>query len=175
MSHPVEGLTIREGMASDAAALLLYLEDVSGESDNLTFGPGDFKMSIEEEANFLESQKAAINCVYFLAFDGDKIVGTLNVSASTRPRISHVGELGLCVRKEYWHRGVGSSLMAAMAKWAKGADSGIRKINLLVREDNLHAIQLYEKFGFVQEGQNTRMQHVGSHFIDGLYMGLCID
>ncbi len=32
----------------------------------------------------------------------------------------------------------------------------IRKINLRMRVDNLPAIRLYEKFGFVQEGRLTR-------------------
>jgi len=42
-------LVIREAAAEDARALLTYVEAVSGESDFLSFGPGEFELTEAEE------------------------------------------------------------------------------------------------------------------------------
>lgn len=167
---------IREATGEDAEALLSYINDIAGESDNLTFGPGEFLMTIKEEVEFLERCLRSDNCLYLLALDGDRIIGSLNFIAGSRPRISHAGEFGISVRRECWNQGVGSALLSALLNWAHGSDTGIRKINLVVRADNEHAISLYEKFGFVKEGRTRRLFRFDDDmFVDGLYMGLCID
>jgi len=51
----------------------------------------------------------------------------------------------------------------------------IRKINLTVRNDNIGAIKLYEQFGFLKEGLNTRTLQINEKFYDAIMMGLKID
>ena len=159
-------LLIREAEAEDAGALLTYIEDVSGESDYLTFGPGEFELTEREEAEFLRACRASDNEVYLLALAGDEIVGTLNFSAGHRSRVKHSGELGMSVRKAYWGQGVGSSLLDTLLDWAQQTRV-IKKINLRVRADNQRAILLYERKGFVREG--TLRKEV---FLDGVYYDL---
>ena len=50
-------LVIREAVPEDARALLNYVEAVSGESDFLTFGPGEFELTEEQEADFLREAR----------------------------------------------------------------------------------------------------------------------
>ena len=50
-----ETVEIRHAITTDADELIEYLEKISGESDNLTFGPGEFGMSVEQEENFLDN------------------------------------------------------------------------------------------------------------------------
>ncbi len=55
--HPLADgriLLIRPATAADAATLLDYVEAVGGESDFLSFGPGEFGLSLAEEQAFLE-------------------------------------------------------------------------------------------------------------------------
>jgi hypothetical protein len=40
-------LTIREAEKEDAGRALDYLEEISAETDYLTFGPGEYGMSVE--------------------------------------------------------------------------------------------------------------------------------
>ena len=47
-----ETILIREASEADAEALLAYVDTVSGESDNLTFGPGEFNITLEQERQF---------------------------------------------------------------------------------------------------------------------------
>lgn len=166
---------IREATGDDAEALLRYINDIAGESDNLTFGSGEFAMGVKDESEYLERSLRSSNCLYLLALDGDRIIGSLHFSAHSRPRVAHVGEFGISVRRECWNQGVGSALLSALLNWAHGQETGIRKINLTVRSDNQHAIALYKKFGFVEEGKTSRLFRFDDEFIDGLHMGLCID
>jgi hypothetical protein len=40
---------IREAAVQDAGAVLEHVEQISGESDYLTVGPGEFELTIEQE------------------------------------------------------------------------------------------------------------------------------
>ena len=46
---------IRQVRIEDAEQLIEYVDQVSGESDNLTFGKGEFKMPLDKEVTFLQS------------------------------------------------------------------------------------------------------------------------
>ena len=48
-------LTIREAQKEDAADVLQYVEKMAGETDFLTFGQGEFNVSLEDEEKFLET------------------------------------------------------------------------------------------------------------------------
>jgi RimJ/RimL family protein N-acetyltransferase len=77
------------------------------------------------------------------------------------------------VLKDYWGMGIGEELIRYLINWSR--DSGIRKINLRVRQDNLKAISLYKKLGFTEEGIVKRDSLIGGKFYDSLLMGLLID
>lgn len=51
----------------------------------------------------------------------------------------------------------------------------IRKINLIVRNDNFAAIHVYKKLGFIEEGVITRNLQINGRFYDALFMGYTID
>lgn len=167
---------IREARADDAPAFLHYLAEVAGETENLTFGSEGLDMKIEQEAQFLEDTMLSRNNICLLALEGDRIIGSLTLRAGSRRRIAHIGEMGISVRHEYWGQGVGSALLVALLNWIReDGSTGIRKVNLVVREDNERAIALYRRFGFEVEGRESRMFSIDDQFIDGLRMGLVID
>ncbi len=167
-------LTLRSAKPEDAEALLAYLEQVSGESENITFGPGEFAMSVEEERTFLQQSALAPTNLYLIAESAGEIAGTLSFSTGKRLRIQHAGEFGTTVLRKYWNLGIGSHMLAYLIAWAKQTGT-IRKINLRVRVDNLPAIHLYEKYGFVREGRHTREFYLHGQFIDAYIMGLQLD
>ena len=103
-----------------------------------------------------------------------EIVGTLTFGAEKRPRVQHGGEFGMSVLRKYWNLGIGGRMLAYLIEWARQTQV-IRKINLRVRVDNLSAIHLYEKYGFVREGRRTREFYLHGQFIDVFLMGLPLD
>ena len=164
---------IRRVVPEDAAALLDFIEQVAGESDNLTFGPGEFGLTLDLEVQFLTDAAQRTNALYLVAQSEGSIIGNLSFNAGRRPRIAHLGEFGITVAKSWWGRGVATRLIEELLSWSR--QSGIRKINLRVRVDNETAIALYRKMGFVTEGLITRDLRVNGEFIDTLMMGLEID
>lgn len=162
---------IREVKVDDAEKLIEYVNKVSGESDNLTFGIGEFEMTVEKEVEFIESLIDDDNAIMLLAMDGNEIIGQVHYSGGKRKRLKHVGEFGITVRKDYWGQGIGRMLLEEMIKWAK-ASPYCEKINLRVRDDNLKAIALYRKLGFKVEGLLKRDMKINGEFTDCLFMGM---
>lgn len=167
-------IIIRKVEKCDAKALIKYLNIIGGESDFLTFGAGQFDMSIEEEEKYIESVLNKKNDLFIIAEINGEVIGSLGFSGGLRKRDKHVGEFGVSVLKQYWGNKVGEELTRYLINWSK--ETGIiRKNNLIVRVDNERGIHLYKKLGFVEEGLLKRDFLIGDKFYDSLMMGLLID
>lgn len=169
-----EELEIREASPSDAPGLLSYVEAISGESDNLTFGPGEFNMTLAQEKEFLAAMEKRSNAIYLLGLLDGEIVAGLSFMGGMRRRMSHAGEFGMSVRKAHWNKGIGAAMLSTFLGWCRRTRE-IRKVNLRVRVDNRAAIHLYSKFGFQLEGRRTREFMIDGRFVDVFFMGLDID
>jgi len=102
-----EKVLIRKANKSDAKELIEYLNVIGGESDFLTFGRGQFGISVEQEENFVEDALKKKNALLIIAEVNGRVVGNLNFSGGSRERNAHVGELGVSILKEYWGNGIG--------------------------------------------------------------------
>lgn len=167
-------LLIREAEKADAPALIEYVQRVAGETDYLTFGEGEFYLSVADEEAFIENSRKASNQIALLAQLDGEIVAMLHVEASPKKRLRHIGEFGITVRKDHWGKGIGKILMESLLDWAK-AGGVIRKLNLRVQTDNTNAIKLYERFGFEREGLVRRDSCIDGQFFDSYLMGLLVD
>ncbi|QBD79647.1 GNAT family N-acetyltransferase [Ktedonosporobacter rubrisoli] len=167
-------LTLRLGMPEDAEQLVAYFEQVAGETDFLGFGSSDFGVSVEEEREFLRQYAKDPNSLYLIADVAGEIAGALSFTPGKRLRFKHAGVFGISILRKYWGSGLGSRLLGYLIAWAR-QNGTIRKINLVVRADNLSAIRLYEKYGFVKEGHIAREIYVRGEFFDSYAMGLKID
>lgn len=162
---------IREAAGPDARTVLAYLETVSGESDFLTFGPGEFDYSEAEEVAILENFQAATNQLFLLGLVAGELASILSFSGGRRPRVRHSGDLAITVRRDYWGLGAGGHMIDALLNWARQGGT-ITKINLQVRSDNGRAIRLYEKKGFYREGTIHQGIFVNGRYYDNYWMGL---
>lgn len=164
-------LVVRQAAGDDARAVLGYIERISGGSDFLSFGPGEFELAEPAEADFLRQCRASSNQLYILGLIDDTIVSTLVFSAGHRPRVRHSGEFSLSVRKPNWGLGIGSLMLDTLIAWARDTRI-IKKINLRVRTDNQRAIRLYERHGFVHEGTIRKEILLDGSYFDHRWMGL---
>jgi RimJ/RimL family protein N-acetyltransferase len=117
---------------------------------------------IEETARFLRDcieQKAP----HFVALADGRVVGWCDVKPIPRETQAHGGVLGMGVLDGYRGKGIGLALMRATLARAK--ESGLARVELTVREDNLRAKALYEKVGFVTEGVKRKAaRHEGRYY-----------
>jgi RimJ/RimL family protein N-acetyltransferase len=167
-------VTVRKAGKSDAKAMLEYINTISSESHFLTFGEGEFNMTIEQEENFIDNISKQNNALLLVAEVQGRIVGNLNFSGGARPRIAHTGEFGVSVLKEFWGQGIGTELIKFLIEFSKQSGT-VRKLNLRVRSDNHSAIHVYKKLGFIEEGVITREFLIRGSFYDSILMGLNID
>ena len=98
-----------------------------------------------------------------------EVVGNLGLQTASRPRRRHVGSLGMAVRDDWQGKGVGSALMAAAVELADNWLE-LTRLELTVYTDNLPAIRLYEKFGFVREGTHRQYAFRDGAFVDAYTM-----
>jgi RimJ/RimL family protein N-acetyltransferase len=146
-----KSFVFRMATVEDAQAIIDYIHIVAGESDNLSFGADNVPITFDNEIEYLKSLDGSKSSAHFVALCDGVIVATSHLSAKSRSRMAHVASLGISVRKDFWHRGIGHQMMNEMIRWAK--DGGIiQKINLSVRSDNHNAIALYTKCGFHYAG-----------------------
>lgn len=164
-------LVIRDAVPEDAAAILAYLEAVSGESDFLTFGPGEFELNEAQEAAYLRGVNAAPEQFYVIGTIDREIVASLTFSPGRRQRTRHVGEFALAVRAACWDLRIGTVMLDVLIEWAR-TNGTVSKIALRVRTDNARGIALYRRLGFVTEGTLRREICVRGEYHDLLYMGL---
>ena len=169
-----ETVLIREARGEDAARLLEYIHAISVESEYLTFGQGEFVMTVEQEIQFLEHCANQSNAIYLIAEVDSKIVGTATFAGGSRPRLKHVGEFGVSVLRAYWGNGIGTALVQSILDWSKQTGI-IRKVDLKVRADNMSAIHVYKKLGFSIEGIQSRSLCIDGIFYDSILMGYKVD
>jgi RimJ/RimL family protein N-acetyltransferase len=163
MSH-LPDVRIRPAMPEDAQVLIDYVKELSEEPGiYLILGPGEFKLTVEEERQYIEEISRVDNSVMYLAFSGAELIGEINLIGGARKAVHHTALLGISVRRGWRGRGVGNHLFRAVLDWAISGRV-LRRIELSVFVVNEPAIRLYEKFGFTKEGRRRR-----SIFRDGIY------
>jgi ribosomal protein S18 acetylase RimI-like enzyme len=104
-----------------------------------------------------------------VAVAGAELIGSLVVEPSRHG----FGEIGMAVAREWRGRGVGSALLAAAIEWARSR--GLHKLSLGVFAHNTAAIELYRKFGFVEEGRRIKQyRRASGELWDAIEMGLLL-
>lgn len=164
-------MVIRSAVVKDAQTVIDYINTIAGESAFLTFGEGEFNVTLEREESIIKDSLIGDNKLFILAEVEGRVIGNLNFNGGYRNRTRHSGEFGVSVLKEYWNMGIGRELINYLIEWAKRSGI-ITKINLRVREDNLRAQKLYESLGFKTEGIITRDFLVDGKYYSSISMGL---
>ena len=161
-------IIIKEAKPEDAAKLIEYTKLVGAQTDNLSFGKegaGD----IHEVEEFIKRISSDSKSVMYFAWKNDYIVGCANISGMKR-RMSHRANFAISVAKSEWGSGIGSTLLEKCISFAK--DNEIEIINLDTRSDNIRAISLYKKFGFVKIGRMPAFSKINGEYIDADLMYL---
>lgn len=104
---------VREAEPQDAAGLSNLLAQVTAETDFLTQDDVSSNMSVADMENFIIQSGHSTNQICLLAKVGEKLIGVLNIAASSSAPTVHIGDLFIAVAKPYWGCGIGQLLMEA--------------------------------------------------------------
>lgn len=106
----------------------------------------------------------------FVALIDGAVVGWCDVRIGGWEAFRHSGTLGMGVVAGHRGKGIGTALLHATLETARSR--GLTRIELTVRTDNLPAIRLYQRFGFVREGTLRRHMIVDGKPVDSHLMAL---
>lgn len=115
----------------------------------------------------------AHDVTHFVALDRERVVGWCDIVPGWAYAFQHCGTLGMGVLASYRGQGIGRRLMAACI--AKARQRGITRIELQARIDNVRAIGLYERMGFVREGRKRNGMRIDGKYYDMLALALIVD
>ncbi len=163
-------LTIRPLIPADAEQVVNYMHLVAAESDNLTFGAGEFSMTTEDEANFIQAAANAPRSYFAGGFIGNTLVSVANLRGETKARLQHNCEIGISVLQEFWNNGIASAMLIELIRFATEID--MRAIHLLVNAENKPAIRVYEKYGFEHVGHHNGYMNINGRYLDCYLMDL---
>src|SRR3989339_876493 len=153
-------LTARPPEQTDLHQVLTYINELIAE-DTYIIMSGEPVTELEENSYLTTLLKEIIQkqAVAFYVFDGEKLIANGQIKKRPR-RLSHIGDFGITVAKEYRQDGVGSQLMTMLLKEAKTI--GVNIVTLEVFSNNERACHVYQKMGFTEFGVlSTSVVHRG--------------
>ncbi len=109
----------------------------------------------------------------FVAIAQDEVVGWCDIDRHFFPSHAHRGKLGMGILPAYRGQGLGRKLIETTLRAAQ--EAGFIRVELDVYQDNLRALALYEKTGFVREGITRRAARIDGRFIDAIGMALLFE
>jgi len=102
--------------------------------------------------------------------DSKRIIGSTSLKFNSQEPLKHKAELGLTIHDDYQNMGIGTALLQHIINVAR--TKKFTKIHLNVSSENVRAIHLYEKVGFVTEGTLRKASFVNGKYRDEYRMAL---
>lgn len=168
-------ITLREAIPVDAKEILQVSRQIAEETDFLIMDEAGLGLSEELLSLQLADLYESENNLLLVALADEKIVGMASVKAAPEFTVSHIGELGISVLKEFWGIGLGSALLDEVIYWSETV-SPLARLELTVQKRNERAIHLYQKFGFEMEAIMQRgARDAQGAFLDVLLMSKLIN
>lgn len=144
---------IRNAKKEDAKGVLENFALTLEETDYMRSLKDENKLSLEMEIELLSKKSKSEDEIIMVAIIDDKIVGLAGVNkVGENYKIKHRASLGIGINKAYWNLGIGSFLTNACIECAKNAE--YKQLELDVVSDNVRAMSMYKKIGFIEYGRN---------------------
>ncbi|XMB72318.1 GNAT family N-acetyltransferase [Mycoplasmatota bacterium WC30] len=167
-------LEISEGNPKDAEEILAVLKQVGSESDNLIIDSNGVQLTVEQEEEYLKKNQKSITNKNFIGKVDGKVVCTAGIQGNARKRVEHNVTLGISILKDYWNIGIGGHMMNHILNYCRTTKL-IKNVVLEVREDNVHAIHLYEKLGFKKIGVFTDKVKIDDKYYNEIIMEILLN
>jgi len=161
---------VRAAHAGDGTGVVKLMRSVADERGYTLFEPEEMDAKAEAiAARVGASDRDELRLIARCGDGDDDVIGDLSIGTKNFRRIAHVAKLGMEIRHDYRGVGLGDAMMRMALAWAK-AHPRVARVELQVFADNVPAIALYRKHGFVQEGRRRYYMRMGDRYLDDLIM-----
>ena len=165
-----QAYSIRTAQPDDAEAMLAYIRPIAEDTKFFVLEADEFP-TVDEEQDWIQDHLDHPGKLLLLAEADGQLIGNISFETGPRRRISHRGDFGLSVARAWRGRGVGTTLIKTLLKWA-ASNPLVEKVCLDVFATNTRAIRLYRKLGFVEEGRRIKdIKRGPNDYVDTLMMG----
>lgn len=162
---------IRDATLADAPALNHFILRLESEALP-TIYTLEHRLTIESELAAIRRLTDSPNSLFLVAERNGEILGAMDLQGMRHPQCTHVGYVGISVRRDLRGQGVGSALFNALFERAKHI--GITHLELEVFASNPRAIAMYERLGFQVNGSRPGIVRLGDEFIDVMLMSRAV-
>lgn len=163
-------IIIRRPNENDAENLIAYAKILFASTDQVLTTLQEYTISLEDEKTWINNSLNNLNSIILIAELDNQVVGLLDFSTKNKKKIAHIGEFGVSVHPAYQRNGIGQKLIETLLDWAV-QNAQIEKVFLNVFATNQRAINLYKKFGFVEEGRHIKaIKQLTGEYIDLIQM-----
>lgn len=169
--------TIRQAVPDDAKSYNAFRYRLASEPNNgITFHEGDYTATVEDTRQRIETRtQSPYHQILVAVDDKNRVIGECSTGGhSDRLSMRHNVGLGISVDQDYRRLGIGKALMQAMIAWVE-ANPELHRIELEVFHDNIRAINLYLKLGFVIEGRRRNAYRKHGTFKDAYIMSILFE
>lgn len=122
------------------------IRKMNGVKDNILSTPDEPEEKMKNKIMNITS-----NDYWFVAEEDRRVIGVAILNRHSNPRKSHVASITIMVNGEYHSKGIGTLLMKELINLSDNIIK-LKRLELQVFADNERAINLYRKFGFIEEG-----------------------
>ena len=159
-------VTIRESTSEDGAQLHAAIDSVARERRFIALLEAP---SVQDVASFCSRPGVAS----FVAVCRGAIVGWADVQRMQRAGFTHRGVLGMGIVEGYRRQGIGRRLLSTLID--RSPSFGVTRLELEVFRSNVAAVSMYQRYGFLLEGQLLRARILDGIVDDILLMARCDD
>lgn len=139
----------------DAEQLLEHMRQTSAETEFMSRYPEEIMVSVEAEARLLQMIENDEDNFMLAAYIDGKMVGNAGVTRiRDNIKYRHRATFGISLREEFCDLGLGTLMLQEILEFVK--QTAFEQLELSVFGDNLRAIHVYEKAGFVRTGVMPR-------------------
>ena len=168
-ANAVTPITIAPIALANAPSFHLCLDTVAREKRYLA----QIEAPAMERIEGFVRESVANDAVQFVALDGERVVGWADIFPAWAHAVQHCGTLGMGVLSGYRGQGLGRQLLQVCLD--KARTKGITRVTLEARADNVNAIALYTRMGFVHEALKPNALRFEGVYFDAVQMRLLLD
>lgn len=169
----MQEITYRTAQESDAGNIVNFFNHIGGESSFMSFEKDEYALDAKEQAAVIHQFQNDPTNTMLLAMAGDEIAGLSTITSSHKIKSRHDAELGIVVAQKYQGNGIGTKLIQSVISWVK-ENNITSRISLEVRADNIKAINIYMKLGFIVEGCRKNSTLLNGIYYDDYLMGMML-
>lgn len=167
MDSAQQAYIIRQIEADDARGFINLQEELFAESDFHYYGPDEQKLTVQQMKKMMISWRKEKQATIFLCILNGQFTGFLHIVRQPSTRTKHIAEIRLAVKQDFTNKGIGSALLAQGEIWAKKHHA--ERLEALITENNKHALALFERSSFQQDGIRKKALKFEDHYLDELY------